>query len=57
LAERGNSISEHLLCQILRTVMVAGAPTQISVHLPVVAAERLIGDIVHTCLLEHPPGK
>jgi hypothetical protein len=38
-------------------MMIAGTPTQMAVHLPEMAAERLLGDISHTPFLEHLPGK
>ena len=33
--------------------MVAGPATQIAVHLIVMTAKRPLGDVLHTCLLEH----
>ncbi len=51
--QRGDGVGEDLLRQILRSVVVAGAAAEVAVHLPVVAAERLLGDLVHTILLGH----
>jgi hypothetical protein len=45
------------LGQILGPVVVARSTPHVAVDVLVVAAERALGDVIHTRLLEQPAGK
>ena len=50
--ERGHGLREHLLRRILSPMMIPGPPPHIPIHLRVMTTKRMLGNIIHTWLLE-----